>query len=247
MGQCLKINIKSLLGGKNLFKMTLNANLITNIIALIITIIGYFMPIYGEIFFLVGIFALSGALTNWLAIHMLFERVPFLYGSGVILNRFDDFKKAIKKLIINEFFNKEHIEKFFKDNNDISSDKINKKINFDKIFDGLCDAIIESPMGSMLSMIGGKEALIPIKEPIILKLKDIIAEFVDSNNSDDLVQNISVKIEKIIDDRLSNLTPIMVKKIIQNMIQRHLGWLVVWGGFFGGLMGLICSLVKISY
>ncbi len=67
-------------------------------------------------------------------------------------------------------------------------------------------------MGSMLSMIGGKEALIPIKEPIILKLKDIIAEFVDSNNSDDLVQNISVKIEKIIDDRLSNLTPIMVKK-----------------------------------
>jgi len=35
----------------------------------------------------------------------------------------------------------------------------------------------------------------------------------------------------------------MVKKIIENMIQKHLGWLVVWGGVFGGLIGLITSFV----
>ena len=27
---------------------------------------------------------LSGGLTNWLAVHMLFEKVPLLYGSGAI-------------------------------------------------------------------------------------------------------------------------------------------------------------------
>ena len=42
-----------------------------------------------------GLFALSGGLTNWLAIHMLFERIPFLYGSGVIPERFEDFKQGI--------------------------------------------------------------------------------------------------------------------------------------------------------
>ena len=51
-----------------------------------------------------GLFALSGGLTNWLAIHMLFEKVPLLYGSGVIPNRFEDFKNGIKNLIMNEFF-----------------------------------------------------------------------------------------------------------------------------------------------
>jgi hypothetical protein len=25
------------------------------------------------------------------------------------------------------------------------------------------------------------------------------------------------------------------------MIKKHLGWLVVWGGFFGGLIGLIAG------
>jgi Na+/H+ antiporter NhaD/arsenite permease-like protein len=33
----------------------------------------------------------------------------------------------------------------------------------------------------------------------------------------------------------------MVKDIIQQMIKKHLGWLVVWGGVFGGLIGLIAA------
>ena len=51
-----------------------------------------------------GSFALSGGLTNWLAIHMLFEKVPILYGSGVIPERFEDFKQGIRELILTEFF-----------------------------------------------------------------------------------------------------------------------------------------------
>jgi hypothetical protein len=30
------------------------------------------------------------------------------------------------------------------------------------------------------------------------------------------------------------------------MIKEHLGWLVVWGGFFGGLLGLILSPVGLN-
>ena len=35
---------------------------------------------------------------------MLFDRVPLLYGSGVIPRRFNEFKQGIKDLILNEFF-----------------------------------------------------------------------------------------------------------------------------------------------
>ena len=47
--------------------------------------------------------------------------------------------------------------------------------------------------------------------------------------------------EKILDARLAELSPEDIKLIIQKMIKEHLGWLVVWGGFFGGLLGLILS------
>ena len=75
----------------------MNKNIITNLVALVVTILGYYSPIHSNVIFMTGLFALSGGVTNWLAIYMLFEKVPFLYGSGVIPNRFEDFKLGIGK------------------------------------------------------------------------------------------------------------------------------------------------------
>ena len=224
----------------------MNKSLATNATATLLIVIGYISPIHNQIILATGAFALSGAVTNWLAIHMLFEKIPFIYGSGVIPNRFEDFKIGIKTLIIEEFFNKEHIEKFFQDNgSSLSAESLNGKIDFDQVFEGLVDAIIESPMGSMLGMLGGRAALDPLKDPIIDKLKGIISELAQKETSPEsgLAQNILQKIENIIDNRLADLTPNMVKNIIQKMIRKHLGWLVVWGGVFGGLIGLAFSVI----
>lgn len=224
--------------------LKMNKSSITNLTSLLLLIIGYFSPIYSEIIIITAAFALSGGVTNWLAIHMLFEKVPFLYGSGVIPNRFEDFKIGIKNLIIDEFFNKEHIENFFKENqNNSPAAAINDKIDFNQIFESLIEAIIESPLGSMLGMIGGREALEPLREPVIEKLKNIVNELADNSGDikGDFAQNLISKIEPIIDKRLDSLTPKMVKDIIQKMIKKHLGWLVVWGGVLGGLIGLVFS------
>jgi Na+/H+ antiporter NhaD/arsenite permease-like protein len=35
----------------------------------------------------------------------------------------------------------------------------------------------------------------------------------------------------------------MVKELVQNMIKEHLGWLVIWGAVFGGLIGLISTII----
>ncbi|MCE3054327.1 DUF445 domain-containing protein, partial [Vibrio cholerae] len=66
----------------------MNKSLITNLVALALMGVGYFLP--NNYAFYAGLFAFSGAITNWLAIHMLFEKVPGLYGSGVIPARFED-------------------------------------------------------------------------------------------------------------------------------------------------------------
>ncbi len=65
-----------------------------------------------------------------------------------------------------------------------------------------------------------------------------------SLSTEKLSADISEHIELIVDARLNELTPDMVKNIIQHMIKKHLGWLVVWGGVFGGLIGLIASYIS---
>ena len=223
----------------------MNKSLITNLLSILIIIVGYIYQENYPFIIITGVFALSGSITNWLAIHMLFEKVPLLYGSGVILDKFEDIKLGIKNLILQELFTETQINNFLLDNKVSASETIINKIDFDKVFLGLVEAIEGSQLGGMLAMVGGRKALDPLKEPFTKKLKIIIEDFVTENtsndNSSDTTASLLLKIENILDARLADLSPEDIKHIIQKMIKEHLGWLVVWGGFFGGLLGLVIS------
>ena len=225
----------------------MNKSLITNLVSIFIILIGFLYRDHFSFIFLVGVFALSGSVTNWLAIHMLFEKIPFLYGSGVILDRFEDIKLGIKNLILQELFSIDQIEKFIFDNKEKASEGIIEKIDFDRVFVGLVESIESSQLGGMLAMIGGRKALEPLKEPFVKKLKVIIEDFIKENaGNNNSTDELFLKIENILDARLADLSPNDIKTIIQKMIREHLGWLVVWGGFFGGLLGLIFSPIGLN-
>ena len=225
----------------------------TNLIATTIVIIGFLSG--NSVILTVGLFALSGAITNWLAVHMLFEKVPFLYGSGEVENRFEQFKISIHSLIMEQFFTKENLDKFFKsefgDDKKIDLSSVIDKTDFSIAFESLKSAVMESSFGNMLGMFGGEKALEPLKEPFEVKMKKAISEIVhtdtfqitlqDTLDNSDIGTDIYNKIDIVVEQRLNELNPKMVKELVQVMIKEHLGWLVVWGGVFGGLIGLISS------
>jgi hypothetical protein len=232
----------------------MNKSLLTNLLSILLIIGGYLSPLYSEQLKTMGLFSFSGAITNWLAIHMLFEKIPFLYGSGIVTERFEEFKLGIKNLIMNQFFTQANFEKFMSSNKfslmKIEEDSIMGAIDFDKVFEKLKAAIIESPFGSMLGMFGGPAALEPLKPLFEAKFKEIIREMLSdeqflTNITKGSEENSSLpeSITEIVDTRLDELTPQMVKDIIQEMIREHLGWLVVWGGVFGALIGLVTTIL----
>ena len=232
----------------------LNKSFLTNLTAILIIVAGYLFPTEPNLIKPIGFFALSGAITNWLAIHMLFEKVPLLYGSGVIPNRFEEFKFSIKDLMMRQFFTQENVEQFIEAEEQQGSHILNidpllNAINYDKVYEGLVTSIMESSFGSMLQMMGGEQALTPLKEPFTEKMKTTFREMVMSERFKDVLkkgldsrkvgQDVVSKIETIIDKRLNELTPQLVKEIVQKIIKVHLGWLVVWGGIFGGVLGAV--------
>ena len=229
----------------------MNKSVLTNIIALLVTLIGIINPFENSLLLMIGLFSLSGGITNWIAIHMLFEKVPFVYGSGIIPKNFLIFKQAIKDLVIKEFFSRNNVEVFTSKISEEAIISISKNINYNNIFEGLTESIESSQLGGMLSMVGGKKALEPLRKPIIIKLQTLFKSIIEnekhSNFGDGIVDNVYVRIEKLIDDRLNELSPQDVKKIIQNLIDKHLGWLVIWGGVFGGFIGIISFFVSLFF
>ena len=231
----------------------MNKSLITNLIAVSLIIIG--ILINNNIVLTIGLFAFSGAITNNIAIHMLFEKVPFLYGSGVVENRFEEFKISIHKLIMEQFFTKDNLNKFFSSTSNTSANidlsKVIEKSDFTIAFESLKEAVMESSFGGMLGMFGGVSALEPLKEPFSTKMKSAINKIVHTQafqntlkealSNGDISEGIQEKIQVVVYERLEELDAKMVKNIVQDMMKEHLGWLVVWGGFFGGLIGLVSS------
>ncbi len=235
-------------------KKLFNKSFITNFIALLIILTGYICPVQQQFVKSVGFFALSGAITNWLAIYMLFEKVPFLYGSGVIPERFEEFKLSIKQLMMEQFFTGRHIEQFIEAEEQQGGTLLNLEpllnaVNYDKIYEGLVSSIMESSFGGMLLMMGGAEALAPLKEPFSAKMRVTLTDMVHSEvfkgalqqglDAHKISTDIVAKIESVIDKRLAELTPQMVKEMVEAIIHEHLGWLVVWGGVFGGVLGAL--------
>ena len=235
----------------------MNKSVLTNVIALALLAGGYTTA--NQYLLYAGLFAFSGAITNWLAIHMLFEKVPGLYGSGVIPARFEEFKAAIKQLMMEQFFTESNIDRFLSSEmsggQSLNLEPVIKKIDFNPAFDSLVNVIENSQFGGMLAMFGGTEALEPMKAPFVEKMQESVIEISKSDSvknaikeeleSPAIMDEIKENIEAIIDQRLNELTPKLVKEMVQTMIKKHLGWLVVWGGVFGGVIGLISAAITL--
>jgi len=233
----------------------MSKSFITDFISIVLIGISFIvLEAYQNAFLYTGLFALSGALTNQIAIHMLFERVPFLYGSGVIEKNFSTFKASIHTMIMKQFFTKEQLGDFFaKEEQKIDLVPLVEGADFSPAFDALSKTVMESKFGGAIQMFGGEEALEGLRDPFSRKLKSAVSSIVSSSTfkaqidhhiqnstlSDDMIASV----EGLITKRLDELTPKMVKELVQELIKEHLGWLVVWGGVFGGLIGLISSFI----
>ena len=241
--------------------MVIDKSLVSNLIAAALVVAGTLIEGQARVYVLnTGLFALSGGVTNWLAVHMLFERVPGLYGSGVIQLRFNDFKLAIRNLIMDQFFHHADLEVHFHkvvEDSDRLREGLRKaidEIDLEAAFESLLDVIMSSSFAGMLGMLGGRDALANLKSPFVDKMRSFFRDQLAEGEFELRIQailrgaldddSIKERLSALIDERLEEMTPQMVKDIVQRMIREHLGWLVVWGAVFGGTIGLVVALVS---
>jgi len=221
----------------------LDKHLTPNLIAVALILCSLALPEpWHAIVLSTGLFALSGALTNWLAVHMLFERVPGLYGSGVITLHFEDFKTGILRMVHEELFSKDNVERLLSSKTPGQKGQTNLKqasslidgvdlepllqsIDLDAAYDQLVATVVESSFGSMLSMVGGEAALQPLRDPFKKRMENFLADAAQSPriqaaigeqlnkaaSSDRFVS----KLDTLLRARLDEMTPEMVKEIMQ--------------------------------
>lgn len=202
-----------------------------------------------------GLFGFAGGITNWLAIKMLFDRVCNLPGSGVIPMRFKEIRQVIKDTIMKTFFDGPYLEQYMDKKMaslagelDVGA-KIKEMLEKPEVDAMITKALEElggKPEGTMIMMMG----IMPIQ------LKPLITPFM-SSMADDIgpllgrmfdmksvmsVEKLRGEIDLLMTEKLLELTPKMVRDLLEEVMRKHLGWLIVWGNVFGGLIGLVSTM-----
>mmetsp|Transcript_12436 Transcript_12436/g.14286 ORF Transcript_12436/g.14286 Transcript_12436/m.14286 type:complete len:324 (+) Transcript_12436:164-1135(+) len=246
-----------------------NKGNVSNLIALFLMIIGLALwesqggrqgtaPEYTKFILSAGMFSFAGGITNWLAIKMLFDRVPFLIGSGVIAREFKGIRASVKHAIMEMFFDSEFLEEYLGVRANEIVHKLDIKgmikhsLSHEKVYPILLEKLEEAKKGkkaysAMLRMASkfspkGMDGLVKASRPLMAKLaSEIVPVIVKNVNIAELVdiELIETEIDKLMTEKLELLTPELTKELLERVIREHLGWLVVWGNVFGGLIGVI--------
>jgi len=237
---------------------------ISNIITFLIMVAGLAMRfgmdtkwddnVAGRYILAFGLFGFAGGITNWLAVKMLFDEIPGVYGSGIIPKQFKQIRNTIKEMIMDTFFEPAFLQKQLsqKLGSLISAEQIEKALlgmleapEFDAAINQKLQEISSTPMGTMIKMAGITAASIkPMLKPFISGISGRVAPMVSDivNGGADAgspIMRLRDEVNRLMEERLQELTAQRVKGLIEAVMRAHLGWLVVWGNIFGGFLCVI--------
>merc|ERR1712070_269341 len=113
------------------------------------------------------------------------------------------------------------------------------------------EQIAAKPEGALLSMMlpfmgGTWDNFLPMVKPLLLSIAQNIGELARDADLGELIDvaDFRREVEQMMAERMLMLTPEAVKKMMENVIREHLGWLVVWGNVFGGFIGVVAQAIS---
>jgi uncharacterized membrane protein YheB (UPF0754 family) len=126
----------------------------------------------------------------------------------------------------------------------------------DPIIEREIERLMDSRIGGLLAMVGAqnvKPAVSQFVGSFVGSLKGKVIELADKAGPEDLeveidearvVAELRRKVKVLLDRKIAQLEPATVKRMMEDVIRDHLGWLVVWGNVFGAVLGIVGFVIQ---
>lgn len=222
-----------------------NKVLLVNLLLIILILISYFIsnPDYSKLkisFKYMGVFGLTCSIVNWFGLHLLLEKLSFLFTMDKIRNNLE----PVKDFLIKEVFASKNYQDFKEKYVNILTDQ--EKLEIEK-------AILNLNFENITKLFNVSRMKDDVKNNILNKIFEIEDAVRDKIIED--IKNDESKITKkdffndeilpIIETKLELSVFNTAQSSIYKMIKNYFAWFVVWGGSCGLLFGLLISFMEI--
>lgn len=127
------------------------------------------------------------------------------------------------------------------------------------LVDEQLERLMDSSVGGFLMMLGPDAVKPPVHQfvaGLVGGLKQRVVGLADGIqpaggqlpvelDEDALIADLRPKVDHLLEKKLEELDAETVKRMMEDVIRSHLGWLVVWGNVFGALLGLGAVLLRL--
>lgn len=127
------------------------------------------------------------------------------------------------------------------------------------VIDEQMEKLLDSSIGGMLVMVGVETVKPAVNQFVSSFVASMQTKVLESASQLDqegvrleldeerIVEDIRLNVDRLLEKKLQQLDAATVKEMMEEVIRHHLGWLVVWGNVFGGLLGLGAALLNRYY
>jgi uncharacterized membrane protein YheB (UPF0754 family) len=127
------------------------------------------------------------------------------------------------------------------------------------IVDGEIEKLMDSSLGGLLLMVGAdnvKPAVHRFVNSFLASLRPRVIEIASQADAETvpleldeeaIVRDLRSAVDDLLGKKLIELDAMTVKRMMEDVMRSHLGWLVVWGNVLGAALGVIPLLFKWMY
>ena len=106
----------------------------------------------------------------------------------------------------------------------------------------------QGPMGMMVTIAGNDMLKVIIKQfmgGLVTRVAPVAEARLRAKTVD--VPVLRGQVDRLLEEKLEELTPEIVKSMMERVIRDHLGWLIVWGNVFGAAIGLLARDIAVHW
>lgn len=119
------------------------------------------------------------------------------------------------------------------------------------------DKLMDAPFGGLLAIVGSETIEDAIGKFVARFLGSMKPKVLEASatfrpepgalgvelDEEKIIADLRAQVNHLLERKLQELDAERVKRLTEDVMRKHLGWLVVWGNIFGGLLGLAAYLL----